>query len=78
MTSPRPSFFRLYALLYLFTAAAVAINLFMLGLMSQAIGFTALSPVQAMILAVPLGIPANWAVTRWVLGLIDEAEGRNS
>lgn len=76
MTAPSPSFGKLFGLLYLFTATAVAINLFMLGLMSQAVGFTALSPVQALVLAVPLGIPANWAVTRWVLGLIDEAEGR--
>lgn len=76
MIAPSPSFGKLYGLLYLFTATAVAINLFMLGLMSQAVGFTALSPVQSLMLAVPLGIPANWAVTRWVLGLINEAEGR--
>ncbi len=76
MTDTGPSFRKLYGLLYVFTAGAVAINLFMLGLMSQAIGFTALSPIQSLLLAIPLGVPANWAVTKWVIGLINEAEGR--
>ncbi len=70
------SFGRLYALLYVFTAGAVAINLFMLGLMGQAIGLPALSPVAALLLSLPLAVPANWLVTRWVRRLIDEAEGR--
>lgn len=76
MTGTHPRFGRLYLLLYPFTALAVAINLFMLGLMWQAIGWPALSPVTALILCVPLGIPINWATTHWVQGLIDEAEGR--
>lgn len=75
--SPRsgPSFTRLYALLYLFTAGAVAINLFMLGLLGQAIGLQALTPVVALGLAVPLALPVNWLVTRWVKRLMDEADG---
>ncbi|SFT38505.1 hypothetical protein [Sedimentitalea nanhaiensis] len=75
-TTESPSFGRLYALLYVFTTGAVAINLFMLGLMAQAIGLPALSPVAALLLSIPLGLPANWLVTRWVRRLIDEAEGR--
>ena len=63
-------------LLYPFTAAAVAINLFMLGLMGQAIGLPALSPVASLILSVGLGVPATWAAAIWVRRLIDEAEGR--
>jgi len=63
---------KLYLLFYPFTAAAVAINLFMLGLMAQATGL----PVTALLLSVPLGLPVNILVTRWVQGLIDEAEGR--
>ena len=72
----RWSFGRLYAVLYVFTAAAVAINLFLLGLMGQSLGLPALTPAVALILGLPLGIPANWLVTRWVQGLIDEAEDR--
>lgn len=65
---------KLALLLYPFSAAAVAINLFMLGLMWQAIGWPALSPVWALILSVPLGVPATILVARWVRGLMDEAE----
>ncbi|AVO38619.1 hypothetical protein [Pukyongiella litopenaei] len=77
-TSHRQSgwpFGKLYALLYVFTAGAVAINLFMLGLMWQALGLPAISPVAAILLAIPLGLPANWLVTRWVRGMMDEADG---
>lgn len=65
---------KLSLLIYVFAAAAVAINLFMLSLMLQAVGFTALSPYQAIALAVPLGVPAAWAAGRWVRHLLDEAE----
>lgn len=68
---------KLYLLLYPFTAAAVAINLFMLGLMGQAVGLPTLSPLTALLLSFPLGLPVNRWVTRWVQGLIDEAEERN-
>lgn len=62
-------------MLYPFVAAAVAINLFMLGLMGQAVGFPALSPVLSLLLSVPLGVPASWAAARWLRHLLDEAEG---
>ncbi len=73
-TDGRWPLWKLGVLLYPFTAAAVAINLFMLGLMGQAIGLPALSPVTALGLSVVLGIPATWAAARWVRHLIDEAE----
>ena len=41
------------------SAGAVAINLFLLGLMWQAVGIPALSPVLCVILSVPLGIPGK-------------------
>ena len=66
---------KLAVLLYVFAAGAVAINLFMLGLMFQSFGLPALSPVMALILAGPLGLPAAWAAGRWVHGLLREAEG---
>lgn len=66
---------KLAILLYPFAAAAVAINLFMLGLMWQAIGLPAISPMLALWLCVPLGIPAGWWAARWVRGLMDEADG---
>ncbi|WBU52873.1 hypothetical protein [Paracoccus sp. SCSIO 75233] len=65
---------KLALLLYPFAMLAVAINLFMLALMGQALGFQALPPVTALICAVPLGIPAALATGYWVRGLMDEAE----
>ena len=74
-TRPAPgwSVWKLAALLYFFAAAAVAINLFMLGLLLQALGLTALPPVTALIAAGPLGVPAAWAAGKWVRHLLDEA-----
>lgn len=66
---------KLAVVLYPFTAAAVAINLFMIGLMWQVLGWPALSPVTALIVSIPLGIPATIVVARWVRGLMDEADG---
>ncbi len=69
---------KLALLLYPFTAAAVAINLFLLSLMGQAIGLPAMSPLMAIWLSLPLGVPATWWAARWVRGLMDEADGTRS
>lgn len=73
--SPR-GFVRLCVWLYPFTAGAVAINLFLLFLMLQALGVPAMPPLIALAIAVPLGVPATWLAARWVRHLIDEAERR--
>ncbi|MFU8779031.1 MAG: hypothetical protein ACNA7M_15420 [Roseovarius sp.] len=75
MTRARSLSLRLFLLLYPFTSLAVAINLFMLGLMGQVLGWPAIPPVTALLLCWPLGLPVNWLVTRWVQGLMAEAEG---
>lgn len=78
MTAPAtelPALWRLALLLYPFAAGAVAINLFMLGLMGQWVGLPAISPTWAVVVAVPLGLPATWMAARWVRGLIAEANG---
>jgi hypothetical protein len=64
---------KLSLLLYVFAMGAVAINLFMLGLLAQAVGFTALSPMQSLVISIFLGVPAAWAAGRWVRHLLDEA-----
>jgi hypothetical protein len=66
---------RLSLILWPFTTAAVAINLYLLGLIGVALGWQALSPVAALWLSLPLGLPATWAAARWVDRLIAEAEG---
>ncbi len=67
---------KLGLLLWPFATTAMAINLFLLGLLWQALGWPALSPVNALIWSLPLGLPATWAAARWVRSLIREGEGR--
>ncbi|MCB2130472.1 MAG: hypothetical protein KDE03_15735 [Rhodobacteraceae bacterium] len=74
---PRPSW-KLLGGLYPFVAAAVAINLFLLFLMLQAVGVTAMTPFKAVLWAIPLGLPATWVSARWVQSLIAEAERKPS
>lgn len=65
---------KLGVLLYPFAAGAVAINLFMLSLMAQVIGFTALSPHASIVGGLVLGVPAAWASGRWARQLMDQAD----
>ena len=65
---------RLALLFSPFVWAAVAINLFMAGLISASAGWVSLSPLAAMAWAVPLSIPASWWAGRWIGGLMDQAE----
>ena len=74
-TEGRWPVWKLAALLYPATALAVAINLFLAGLIAHGVGFTAIPPVTALIWSVPLGVPATWLAGRWVRGLMDEADG---
>ncbi|PIV78207.1 MAG: hypothetical protein COW54_10685 [Rhodobacteraceae bacterium CG17_big_fil_post_rev_8_21_14_2_50_63_15] len=71
----RHSLWKLGLMLWPFATSAVAINLFMLGLLGQAIGLAALSPMAALWLSLPLGLPATWAAARWVSRLLRRAEG---
>ncbi|MBK0399473.1 hypothetical protein H0I76_09745 [Limibaculum sp. M0105] len=63
-------------LLYPAAAGTVAINLFFLGLMGQALGLEALSPVVALVAAIPLGVPATWWAGKRLRRLMDEADGQ--
>lgn len=75
MTDAKWPVWKLAVLLYPFTMLAVAINLYLAGLIGLALGLTPLAPVDALIWALPLGVPATWAAGRWVRSLLDEAEG---
>ena len=65
---------KLGLLLYPFATSAVAINLFMLGLMAPAIGIAALTPETTLLLSLPLGLPFTWAAALWIRRLIATAE----
>lgn len=64
---------KLAIVLYPFVTAAVAINLFMLGLLGISIGSTSLSPNTTLMLSLPLGLPATWAAAIWARHLLREA-----
>lgn len=67
---------KLAVLFYPAAAGTVAINLFLLGLMWQALGWPAVSPIDAILWSIPLGVPATWLGARWIRGLMDEADGK--
>lgn len=69
---------RLALWLFPFVWGAVAINLFLLGLLLGWLSWwpwdaEVVSPYLAMGLALPLAFPANWACVRWVQNLLREA-----
>lgn len=65
---------RLGLILWPFVTSAVAINLFLLGLIGESYDLGSLSPVSALWLSLPLGVPATWVAARWVKSLIARAE----
>ena len=67
------SLWKLAIVLYPFATAALAINLFMLGLIGLSIGSTSLSPAMSVILSLPLGLPATWAAALWARHLLRKA-----
>lgn len=66
---------KLAVVFYPFAAAAVAINLFLLSLIGIVFGLSALAPLTALWLSLPLGIPATWLAAKWIRRLMDEADG---
>ncbi len=73
-TGPKRSLWRLSALRAPFVWAAVASNLFLVALLLPYLGAPAISPVAALLWAVPLTMPATWASAMWVRHLLAAAE----
>jgi len=65
---------RLALLLYPFAATAVAINVFMVGLIGLSVGLPSLSPVGALVAGAILGVPATRWSARRLRELMDEAD----
>lgn len=65
---------RLGLLLYPFAATAVAINVFMVGLIGLSVGLPSLSPVGALVAGAVLGVPATRWSARRLRALMDEAD----
>lgn len=64
---------RLALAFYPVAAASVAINLFLIGLLLQALGLPAIPPRATIMIALPMGVPAAWAAASWIMGLVDSA-----
>lgn len=65
---------RLWLVLYPFVAAAMAINLYMLALIWVWVGLPVLSPYQALIGGVLVGVPVSYACARKTRQLIAQAD----
>jgi hypothetical protein len=76
MAPATESLWKLGLIIWPFATAAVAINLFLLGLIGVSVGLPAVAPVDALIWSLPLGVPATWGFAVWIRRLIREAEGR--
>ena len=70
---PRPSL-KLCAILFPFAFGGVAINVFFAFLLLKPLGFTSVSPYLALLITLPLSLPATWLAARWIASLIAEAE----
>lgn len=68
---------RLALVLYPFVALAAAVNLFFLGLMGRAVSGPVVSPLEALILGLVVGVPLTWAAGRWARRMMDEADAQS-
>ena len=64
---------KIWLVLYPFAIGAAAVNIFFFGLMIQAIGFSAFSPVASLIAGVFFGAPFGWFFARHTRKLLDRA-----
>lgn len=69
------SLMRLTMVLYPFGAGAMAVNLFFASLIGSWIGWPVLTPVQAVLGGLVIGIPATWAFARHIKRLMARADG---
>ena len=70
---PRPGL-KLCLILFPFAYGGVAINVYFASLLLQVLGLAVISPYMALLITVPLSIPATWYSARWIASLIAEAE----
>jgi len=64
-------------LLYPLGFGAAAINIFFIGLLGQAVGFPAFTPVLSIAAGAVIGLPFTWLFARHIYKLISQAESSN-
>lgn len=65
---------KLALVLYPLGVGAVAVNVFMAGLLGTFIDLPPITPLQAIVAGLILGIPATWAFARHIRALMDRAD----
>lgn len=65
---------KLMLVLYPFGFGAVAVNVFMAGLLGTFVGLPSITPVWAMVVGVILGLPATWGFAHHIRTLMDRAD----
>lgn len=71
----RPSL-KLFAGLYPFGAGAMGVNLFFASLIGSWIGWRVLTPWEAALGGLVIGVPATWAFACHIVRLIERSEDR--
>ena len=65
---------RLTLALYPFGAGAMALNVYFAGLILSWLGLPPVTPVTALLIGLPLGLPATWLFARHIRRLMDAAD----
>lgn len=69
----RWSVWKITLLLYPLAWGAVAVNIFFIGLMIQAIGMTPFTPIACIVVGAFFGVPFSYAFSRHIRKLMDQA-----
>lgn len=69
---------KLVTALYPFAAGAAAVNLFFASLIASWLGWRVLSPYEAVLGGLVLGLPAAWVFARHIKGLMQRADADGS
>lgn len=77
MNSRRKSVVKITLLLYPFGAGAMAVNVFFASLIGSWVGLPVISTGWSIVLGCVIGLPATWYFSRYIRGLMDQAEGHN-
>ncbi|MGB0411542.1 MAG: NnrT protein [Pikeienuella sp.] len=80
MSQPPPatgwSVGRITLVLYPFGAGAMALNVYFVSLILSWVGLEVITPLRALIIALPLGIPATWWFARHIKTLMLRADAK--
>ncbi|WP_120499079.1 NnrT protein [Roseovarius sp. EL26] len=65
---------KITAVLYPFGAGAMALNVYFASLILSWLGVPVITPLNAILVSLPLGIPATWLFARHIRGLMNKSQ----